>query len=110
MQQDVLDDCPLVSWLVWYSSAAYRRHKVGDDGLTCRQRAGGGRSVPATAEFGERIWYLPIDGGELNPGAPFCSGFYLGHANALVLANEGHVVRCRTFRRRHRVNNGTPTS
>ena len=96
----------LMSLLVRQASAVQRMFSVGADGRTPHERSTGRRHRPAVAEFGEAIWWMPLQttATRLPPlGARFEEGFYMGpsdcSADTLVLT-ETELAHCRTIRRR----------
>ena len=96
----------LMSLLVRQAASTYRHFAVGSDGRTPQERNTGRRHRPAVAEFGEAVWWMPLQttSTHLPPlGARFEEGFYMGLADgsseSLVLTPTG-LVRCRTIRRR----------
>ena len=102
----VPDDHDLMIWLVRHALAQLVRHVVGPDGRTPMERYNGGACAGLMAEFGERIWWLPLQrsgNGWPSWGARFDDGWYLGSCEGsketLVLTPTG-VVRTRIWRRR----------
>ena len=96
----------LMSLIVKQAAAAYRLYAVGSDGRTPQERNTGRRHRPAVAEFGESIWWMPLQtsANRLPPlGARFEEGYFMGMADGssecLILTPTG-LVRCRTIRRR----------
>ena len=96
----------LMTLLVRQAAAIYRMYAVGADGRTPGERNTGRRPRPAVAEFGESVWWMPLQttATQLPPlGARFEDGFYVGLADgsceSLILTKTG-LVRCRTVRRR----------
>jgi hypothetical protein len=70
------------------------------------ERTTGRKSNPAVAEFGEAVWWMPLQttATQLPPlGARFEEGFYVGladgSAESLILTPTG-LVKCRSVRRR----------
>ena len=53
-------DHDLLMWLVPYAASMHRRFAVGRDGKTANERNVGGRAVPPLAQFGERVWWMPL--------------------------------------------------
>ena len=101
------DDHPLLSWIVQYSGAMQRRFTTGDDGRVPHERVHGRKCHQPMAEFGERVWWMPLDPGNAqdlpSPGDRFSDGWWVGPVDgqheAYILTVNG-AVRCRTFRRR----------
>jgi len=99
-------DHGLITWIVPYVAAMYRRCAIGIDGRTPSERLTGRRFGGRVAEFGEKIWWMPLqtNASQLPPlGARFESGWYLGPlaGSALhqILTATG-AVKSRTVRRR----------
>ena len=96
----------LMTLLVKYAAVSQRLYCIGTDGRTPYERSTGRRHNPATAEFGESVWWMPLQTStnKLPPlGARFEEGFFIGpcdgSAETLVLTPTG-LVRCRTIRRK----------
>lgn len=95
----------LITWMVRYASSVYCRYTVGRDGRTPHERLTGRKFRGAVAEFGEAVWWMPLQPhGCLPPlGARFEPGWYLGpvegQAQSYIMTETG-VVRTRTIRRR----------
>ena len=96
----------LMSLIVKQVAAAQRLYAVGSDGRTPHERNTGRRHRPAVAEFGEAVYWMPLQTSatKLPPlGARFEDGFYMGtndgSAETVVLTPTG-LVRCRTIRRK----------
>ena len=73
-----------MSLLVKHAAAVYRLYAVGADGRTPWERNTGRRSKAAVAEFGEAVWWMPLQttSTQLPPlGARFEEGFYMGVAD-----------------------------
>ena len=102
----ILSDHGILTLLVRYAAATYRRYAVGADGKTPDERTTGRKSNPAVAEFGEAVWWMPLQttATQLPPlGARFEEGYYVGladgSAESLILTPTG-LVKCRSVRRR----------
>ena len=102
----VPDDHGLLSWLVRHAVCVSRRILVGPDGRTSVDRYIDGACGGSMVEFGERIWWMPLQrtgNGWPAWGARFEDGWYLGSCEGsretLVLTPAG-VVRTRTLKRR----------
>ena len=96
---------PLLTWLVRHASHTYRLFHRGPDGRTPMERISGIRSRPhVVAEFGERIWWMPLDSSGRGPLDAKCQdGFYVGRnssTNETLVITASGVVRTRTFWRR----------
>ena len=57
---EVPADHDLLTWLVSYATSMHRRFSVGRDGKTACERNVGRRAVPSLAQFGERVWWMPL--------------------------------------------------
>ena len=57
---EVPADHDLLTWLVAYAASMHRRFAVGRDGKTAYERNVGRRAVPPLAQFGERVWCMPL--------------------------------------------------
>ena len=70
---NIPDNHPIHTWLCQYGGAMQRRYTVGDDGRTAFERVHGRRCAQHVAEFGERVWWMPLskDGSLPNPGDRF---------------------------------------
>ena len=95
-----------MSLLVRQASSVQRTFAVDTDGRTPHERSTGCRHRLAVAEFGEAVWWMPLQTSstKLPPlGARFEEGFYMGtsdgSADTLVLTKTG-LVHCRTIRRK----------
>ena len=53
-------DHNIMTFLVRNCAATYRMFAVGSDGKTPNERNTGRKSCPAVAEFGEAIWWMPL--------------------------------------------------
>ena len=96
----------LMSLLVRQAASTYRHFAVGPDGRTPQERNTGCGHRPAVAEFGEAVWWMPLQttSTHLPPlGARFEEGYYMGlvdgSSESLVLAPTS-LLRCRTICRR----------
>ena len=56
----VLPTNGLMTLMVKYASACQRLYSQGQDGRTPYERSTGRRHNPATAEFGESLWWIPL--------------------------------------------------
>ena len=71
----------LMTLMVKYAAASQRLYAQRQDGRTPYERSIGRRHNPATAEFGESVWWMPFQTSsqKLPPlGARFEEGFYVG--------------------------------
>ena len=57
---EVPADNDLLTWLVPYSTSMHLRFSVGRDGKTTHERLVERRAVPPLAQFGERLWWMPL--------------------------------------------------
>ena len=57
---EVLADHDLFIWLVPYATSMHRRFSVGRDGKTAYERSVGWRAVPPLGQFGELVWWMPL--------------------------------------------------
>ena len=57
---EVPADHDLLTWLVPYAASMHRRFAVGRDGKTAYERSVGRRAVPPSAQFGDRMWWMPL--------------------------------------------------
>ena len=57
---EVPADHDLLTWLVPYAASMHRRFAVGRDGKTAYERHVGRRAVSPLAQFGERVWWMPL--------------------------------------------------
>ena len=53
-------DHDLLTWLVSHASSMHRRFSVRRVGKTAYERNVGRRAVPFLAQFGERVWWMPL--------------------------------------------------
>ena len=79
-----------------YAATSQRLYCIGTDGRTPYERSTGRRHNPAAAEFGESVWWMPLQTStnRLPPlGARFEEGFFIGPndgcAETLVLTPTG---------------------
>ena len=99
-------DAPVILWLVEHSADFISRFRVGRDGKTARERIIGKQDLPNVAEFGESVFYLPLDRDrgqteELDPKLQV--GVWLGlerSTNEAKIGTPSGVLRARTVRRR----------
>ena len=59
--KEIPEDHPLMSWAVQYACAVTRSFVVGPDGKTPAQRVRGRHAKSLPAEFGEKVWYMPLN-------------------------------------------------
>ena len=87
------DSHPIITWLVQYAGAVHRRFSVGEDGKTPSERISGRKCTQLMAEFGERIWWMPLDpDGDLpSPGDRFVDGFWAVSYTHLTLPTNREV-------------------
>ena len=99
----VAADHVLLTWLVPYATSMHRRFSVGRDGKTTYERSVGRRAVLPLAQFGERVWRMPLQPSNRRLG-PLDSrleqGRYLEPMDGsnTVLVGSG-VVKSRTIKR-----------
>ena len=95
----------LFTWLVSYATRVHRRFSVGRDGKTAYERTVGRRAVPPLAQFGERVWWMPLQPSNRRLGpldSRFEQGRYLGPtdgSNTVLVGTESGVVKARTIKR-----------
>ena len=53
-------DHDLLTWLAPYATSMHRRFSVGRGGKTACERSVGKRAVPPLAQFGARVWWMPV--------------------------------------------------
>ena len=53
-------DHGLLTLRVRYAAATYRMYAVGSDGKTPNEFITGRKSKPTVAEFGEAVWWMPL--------------------------------------------------
>ena len=101
----VLPTNGLMTLMVKYAAACQMLYSQGQDGRTPHESIGR-RDNLATAEFGESVWWMPLQTSSYKPpplGARFEEGFYVGtndgSAENLILTTTG-IVKCRTIRRK----------
>ena len=102
---EVPADHDLLTWLVPYAPSMHRRFAVGRDGKTAYERHVGRRAVPFMAQFGERVWWMPLQPPNRRLGrldSLFEQGRYLGPmdgSNTVLLGTASGVVKARTIKR-----------
>ena len=102
---EVPADHDLLTWLVPCAASMHRRFAVGRDGKTAYERNVGRRAVPPLAQFGERMWWMPLQPskGRLGPSdSRFGQGRYLGPmdgSNTLLFGTACGAVTARTIKR-----------
>ena len=77
---EVQPDHDLLTWLVPYAASMHRRFSVGRDGKTAYERNVGRLAVPPLAQFGERVWWMPLQPSNRRLGpldSRFAQGRYL---------------------------------
>ena len=57
---EVPADHDLLTWIVSYATSMHRRFSVGRDGKTAYERNMGRRAVRPLAQFGDRVWWMPL--------------------------------------------------
>ena len=62
----------ILAWLVMYSTYLLNHFRVGQDGQTHIERLKGERSERSLAEFGECVFYLPLDYKDDSVSIPDC--------------------------------------
>ena len=102
---EVPADHDLLTWFVPYATIMHRRFVVGRDGKTAHERNVGRRAVPPLAQFGERVWWMPLlpSNRRLSPlGSRFEQGRYLGPmdgSSTVLIGTASGVVKARTIKR-----------
>ena len=102
---EVPADHHLLTWLVPYAASMDRRFAVGRDGKTAYERNVGRRAVPPLAEFGERVWCMPLQPSNRRLGpldSRFEQGRYLGPkdgSNTVLIGTASEVVKARRIKR-----------
>ena len=83
----------------------HRRFAVGRDGKTAYERNVGRRAVPPLAQFGERVWWMPLQASNRRLG-PLDSRFEEGRnlgpvdgSNTELVGTASGVVKARTIER-----------
>ena len=103
--EEVPGDHGLLTWLVSYATRVHRRFSVGRDGKTAYERTVGRRAVPPLAQFGERVWWMPLQPSNRRLGpldSRFEPGRYLGPmdgSNTGLVGTASGVVNARTIKR-----------
>ena len=94
------------AWLIDYSSVLINTYRVGKDGQTPTQRHKVIKHHRAIAEFGESVFFLPLDR-ESHPipalEAKFQQGIWLGldqRTEEVIIGTPSGIVKCRSVRRR----------
>ena len=91
-------DHDLLTWLV-------PQFVVGPDGKTAYERNVGRRAVLPLAQFGERVWWMPLNPSNRRLGlldSRFEQGRYLGPmdgSNTVLIGTASGVVKARTIKR-----------
>ena len=102
---EVPADHDLLTWLVPYAASTHRRFAVGRDGNTAYEQNVGRRPVPRLAQFGERVWWMPLQPSNRRLGpldSRFEQGTYLGPmdgSNTVLIGTASGVVKARTIKR-----------
>ena len=101
----IAEDHNIMTWIVAFAGASYRKYHIGKDGRSPSERVLGRPSNNPAAHFGEAILYKPLSPSS-RPGAleeRFLEGFFVGHVEGTtqfyILTPTG-AVRCRTIARR----------
>ena len=103
--EEVPADHGLLTWLVSYATRVHRRFSVGRDGKTAYERTVGRRAVLPLAQFGERVWWMPLQPSNRRLGpldSRFEQGRYLGPmdgSNTVLVGTASGVVKARTIKR-----------
>ena len=83
----------------------HRRFAVGRDGKTACERNVGRRAIPPLAQFGERVWSMPLQPSNCRLGpldSRFEEGRYLGPmdgSNTVLIDTASGAVKARTIKR-----------
>ena len=83
----------------------HRRFSVGRDGKTAYERHVGRRAVLPSAQFGEPVWWMPLQPSNRRLGpldSRFKQGRYLGPmdgSNTVLVGTASGVVKARTIKR-----------
>ena len=102
---EVPADHDLLTSLVPYAASMHRRFAVGRDSNTAYKRNVGRRAVPRLAQFGERVWWMPLQPSNCRLGpldSRFEQGTYLGPmdgSNTVLIGTASGVVKARTIKR-----------
>ena len=102
---EVPADHDLLTLLVPYAASMHRRFAVGRDGKTAYERNVGRSAVPPLAQFGERVWWMPLQPSNRRLGpldSRFEQGRYLGPtdgSNTVHVGTASGVVKARTIKR-----------
>ena len=95
---EVPADHDLLTWLVPCAASMHRRFAVGRDGKSAYERNVGRRAVPPLAQFGERVWWMPVQPSNRRLGpldSRFEQGKYLGPMdgpNTVFIGTAGGMV------------------
>ena len=102
---EVPADHDLLKCLCRMQPSMHRRFAVGRDGKTAYERNVGRRAVPPLAQFGERVWWMPLQPSNRRQGprdSRFEQGKYLGPldgSNTVLVGTASGVVKARTIKR-----------
>ena len=102
---EVPADHDLLTWLVSYATSMHRRFSVGRDGKTAYERNVRRRASHPLAQFGERVWWMPLQqySRRLGPlDSRFEQGRYLGPmdgSNTVLAGTASGMVKARTIQR-----------
>ena len=102
---EVPADHDMLTWLVSYATSMHRQFSVSRDGKTGYERNVGRVAVLPLAQFGERVWWMPLQPSNRRLGpldSRFERGRYLGPmdgSNTVLVGTASGVVKARTFKR-----------
>ena len=98
-------DHDLLTWLVPYTASMHHRFAVGRDGKKVCERNVGRRGVLPLAQFGDRVWWMPLQPSNRRLGpldSRFEEGRYLGAmdgSNTVLVGSASGVVKARIIKR-----------
>ena len=90
-------DHPLLTWIVQFASTSYYKYSIGHDGKTAEQRMIGRRTHQHTAEFAEKVMWMPLNPGAKVPAMqPWAHGCRLCY-NAVISACDRGNQLCKAM-------------
>ena len=97
---------PIMPWMVEYAATLLNTYRVGKDQKTATERHKGSKQVKPVAEFGECVWFMPLDLKSHPVSTPDCrfqDGVWLGvdqRTSETIIGTPSGVVKSRTIKRK----------
>ena len=96
---EVPADLDLLTWLVPYAASMHRRFAVGRDGKAAYEQIVGWRAVSPLTQFGERVWWMPLQPSNRRLGALDSRFPQRRYVDTVLIGTTCGVVKARTIER-----------